>query len=378
MHLSFWELDQYFRGNDLVIVGSGIVGLNTAIEFKTKYPQRKVLIIERGVLPLGASTKNAGFACFGSLSELNDDLTKMPLDRVLHTVEMRWKGLLKLRKLLGDKAMDYKDYGGFEVFDNERSFATNAETIDYWNNKFKFIEKGQQVYKIEHSKIRSNGLSKFDFCIKNKFEGQIDTGKMMVGLLKLAISLDVKILNGVELDSFSDGLSGVKLCLKGGIEFLTPKLIIATNGFAKQLLPKYDVRPARAQVLITKPIKNLKLKGSFHYDEGYYYFRNINNRVLFGGGRNLDFETEETVEFGNTTKVQSKLNKILKENILAGVDYEIDHNWSGIMGIGAEKKPIIEHVSNNVICAVRMGGMGVAIGSLVGELAIKELQGKKK
>jgi gamma-glutamylputrescine oxidase len=41
--------------------------------------------------------------------------------------------------------------------------------------------------------------------------------------------------------------------------------------------------------------------------------------------------------------------------------------WSGIMGIGPSKSPVIQQVNENVFCAVRMGGMGVAIGSLVGE-----------
>ncbi|MGZ3867219.1 MAG: FAD-dependent oxidoreductase, partial [Bacteroidia bacterium] len=131
--------------------------------------------------------------------------------------------------------------------------------------------------------------------------------------------------------------------------------------------------PARAQVLVTSPIKNLKLKGTFHYQQGYYYFRNIDNRILFGGGRNLDFEKEETTEFGLTNIVQNKLKDILHNNILPGKDYTIEHRWSGIMGVGSEKKPIIKHVSKNVVCAVRMGGMGVAIGCLVGEMAVNEL-----
>jgi hypothetical protein len=42
------------------------------------------------------------------------------------------------------------------------------------------------------------------------------------------------------------------------------------------------------------------------------------------------------------------------------------------MGVGTEKKPIIKKISPNIVCAVRMGGMGVAIGSLVGKLAIDE------
>jgi gamma-glutamylputrescine oxidase len=151
------------------------------------------------------------------------------------------------------------------------------------------------------------------------------------------------------------------------------KVIVATNGFARQLLPHLEVRPARAQVLITEPVKGLKLKGAFHYQQGYYYFRNIDGRVLLGGGRNLNFKGEETTQFGLTQQIQQKLETLLKTHILPGVPHKIDQRWSGIMGVGTEKKPIIKHISNNIVCAVRMGGMGIAIGSLVGEMAVKEL-----
>jgi glycine/D-amino acid oxidase-like deaminating enzyme len=142
---------------------------------------------------------------------------------------------------------------------------------------------------------------------------------------------------------------------------------VATNGFARQLLPQLQVVPARAQVLITKPIPSLKIKGTFHYDRGYYYFRNIGNRVLFGGGRNLDFKTEETTELSLTELVQQQLEKLLREVILPEFAFEVEHRWSGIMGLGPEKTTIVMPVSEHVSCSVRMGGMGVAIGSLVGE-----------
>jgi gamma-glutamylputrescine oxidase len=128
-----------------------------------------------------------------------------------------------------------------------------------------------------------------------------------------------------------------------------------------------EVQPARAQVLITKPIKNLEIIGTFHVDKGYYYFRNIDNRILFGGGRNLDFKTEETMEFGQTALVQNELENILRTTILPNTSFEIEHRWSGIMGVGNQKKAIVKQVSNQVFCGVRLGGMGVAIGSLVGK-----------
>jgi hypothetical protein len=68
-------------------------------------------------------------------------------------------------------------------------------------------------------------------------------------------------------------------------------------------------------VLITEPIENLDIKGTFHLDQGYY-FRNIGDRILLGGGRNLDFDVENTTEFAQTEIVQNKLEELLKEVIL--------------------------------------------------------------
>ena len=149
-------------------------------------------------------------------------------------------------------------------------------------------------------------------------------------------------------------------------ELKTNKLFITTNGFATKLISE-EVKPARAQVLITKPIKDLQIKGTFHLDKGYYYFRNIDNRVLFGGGRNLDFKGEETTEMTQTTLIQNKLEELLKTTILPDTDFEVDYSWSGIMGVGSQKKPIVKQLSDNVFCGVRLGGMGIAIGSTIGK-----------
>nr|MCH9661765.1 FAD-dependent oxidoreductase [Bacteroidota bacterium] len=47
--------------------------------------------------------------------------------------------------------------------------------------------------------------------------------------------------------------------------------------------------------------------------------------------------------------------------------FEIDTQWSGIMGVGSQKKPILRQLEPNVYCGVRLGGMGVAIGSTIGK-----------
>ncbi len=367
MNLSFWEKNSFFNNIDVAIIGSGIVGLNAALNLKKKNKKLNIIVLERGMLPMGASSKNAGFACFGSSSELLDDLKNYSENEVFSLVEKRWKGLQRLRKNLGDKNIDFHNWGGFEVFDDKKKFDVCASQTDYFNKHISPIIGKKIIYKNADDTIKNFGLKKVKHMIVNTAEAQIDTGKMMLALIKKVRDLGVEIINGFEVKEMNDNGNNVSIISTNEIDFNCKKVIVATNGFAKQLLPNYPVNPARAQVLITEPIKNLKLKGTFNYDSGYYYFRNIGNRVLFGGGRNLDFKTEETAEFGLTQLVQNKLDDMLKNMILPYTNYKIEMRWSGIMGIGPHKKSIVKAVSKNVFCAVRMGGMGVAIGSIVGE-----------
>ena len=369
---SFWETQTFFKEIDLIIVGSGIVGLNAAISYKEKHKKAKVVVLERGILPHGASTKNAGFACFGSVSELLSDIKKNSEDFVWQTVEMRIKGLELLRKRLGDKHIDYKEYGSYELFDNQKNFEECSGAIDRFNKQIKPYTGVKNTYSIENKKINAFQFKQIKGLIWNRKEGQIDTGKMMQNLIQLAISKGIIILNSIKVDQLKDHQSFVELNTSIGT-LQTKKVIVATNGFANQLLKIKDVLPARAQVLVTKPIDGLKIKGTFHYDEGYYYFRNIGNRILFGGGRNLDIDKETSTDFELNPKIHQHLEKLLKTVIIPGVPFEVEQRWCGIMGVGTEKRPIIKRISPNIVCAVRMGGMGVAIGSLVGKLAIEEL-----
>ena len=122
MNYSYWELKEWFTNIDFTIVGSGIVGLNCAITLKKNHPKAKILILEKGILPQGASTKNAGFACFGSISEIIDDLNSHTEEEVFHLVQKRWEGLQLLRKNLGDTAIDFQQNKGFELFDSASFF----------------------------------------------------------------------------------------------------------------------------------------------------------------------------------------------------------------------------------------------------------------
>lgn len=362
---SYWEKTSFFDF-DIIIVGSGIVGLNAAIHLKTSAPKLKIVILERGFLPSGASTKNAGFACFGSISELIEQESICGTDALAELIEKRWKGLQKLRGILGDARIDYKQLGGFELFKpDDKILSTDCVVkIEHYNKLIQPII-GPEAFKVNNNKIKTFGLEGIDSIIENRYEAQIDTGKMMFALIQYAQQLGISIFNSCEVEEISIDENKPFVKTRQG-NFRSDKVIVTTNAFVNKLISGLDVIPGRGQVLVTKPIKNLKIAGTFHYDKGYYYFRNINDRILLGGGRNLDFKTEETTELGLTSKVQDALHNLLKEVILPSVDFEIDYQWSGIMAFGKNLSPIITETTSNVFCAVRCNGMGVAMGSQTG------------
>ena len=364
MNLSYWEIKSWLSNIDYCIVGSGIVGLSCALNLKKRFPYAKILILEKGVLPQGASTKNAGFACFGSLSEILDDLDTHSEEEVFNLIKKRLEGLKLLRQTVGDKALNYQQLGGYELFTE-----TDTELFDSCLSKKEDINKllkpifRDAVFGLKDNIFNYRNIK--EQYLFNQFEGQLDTGSMMEAFLQKVQSEGIKILNNIEVEGYSETGYSVKI-QTNMCQLSASKLIVATNGFASQLINK-PVKPARAQVLITKPIKNLNIKGTFHLNKGYYYFRNIDNRILLGGGRHLDFKGEETTELKQTIRIQNKLEALLKTIILPDSIVKIEHSWSGIMGVGNQKKAIVQQLSNNVYCGVRLGGMGVAIGSSIGE-----------
>lgn len=366
--LSYWEKKTYFDQIDFLIVGSGIVGCSTAFHLKKRFPDSKIVVIERGYLPSGASTKNAGFACFGSVTELVSDLQTMPQHEVWETVAKRWEGLNYLKSIIGEKNMDFQPIGSWDLIqhrDNE-IYASSLDKLEFLNAKIHQITGIDQVFSEDKLAPQKFCFNHIQTSFYNQLEGQIDTGKMMFKWHQLLLENNIPILHGIEAIDIEEFSDSVQVNTNIG-PIRTSNTAICVNGFAKQFLKNVDLSPARAQVLITKPIANLPFEGTFHFQSGYYYFRNIHNRVLFGGGRNQDFEGETTTEIQNTDFLINHLKELLKDIILPQTPFEVDYSWAGIMGIGKTKKPIVELIHPRVGIGVRLGGMGVAIGSQVGK-----------
>lgn len=364
--LSYWEKSSFIH-HDLIIVGSGIVGLSTALHYQLAHPEKKVAVIERGLFPSGASTKNAGFVCFGSISELAENARTDSQDELFSLVEKRYKGGLELRQLLGDTAIDYRPVGGYELDFNSDLHERMATFNDWLKPLFK-----SPVFSDARDKIPTFGFNqmKVKGLVKNQFEGSIDTGKMMDAFARKAREAGVQFYTQTEVLRYVEQTNGVEVAVstaEGSLQLFTGQLALCTNAFTKALLPEADLEPGRGMVLVTKPLTWAPPQGTFHYHSGYNYFRNAGNRILLGGARHLDLKGETTTKEGINSRLESQLKEDLKSFIAPERPLEIDYAWSGIMAFGEGKAPLLLHPSPRVHAAVRLGGMGVALGTGLGK-----------
>lgn len=363
--LSFWEKLSYFEKIDFLIIGSGIVGMSTALYLRRKHNDARIVIMERGYLPTGASSKNAGFTCFGSPTELYDDLKNIDENTVWDTFSNRYHGLKSLFDLVDKTTFDYEPCKSWDLIENGVKNDIDNEFIEYINTKSKEITGISNIYGEDGEISEKFGFEHIQTSYCNKLEGAIHTGKLVQALHKEVTHNNIQVLYGIEALSMENSSKEVHIETKYGT-LKTENCIIATNGFAKQWINE-DILPARAQVLVTNPIKDLKVKGTFHFEKGYYYFRNVGDRILLGGGRNIDVDGETTEVFGTTDQIQNKLQELLNTIILPNQPWSIEYSWAGIMGVGKTKSPIVKMLNNNTAIGVRLGGMGVALGAQVGK-----------
>ena len=367
---------------DLLVIGGGIVGTSAALFYKQAYPGQLVVLLERGGKPTGASTRNAGFACIGSISEHQADLQEASREIVLDRICRRYEGLQFLRRTLPDTEIGYESCGGIEIFTDRDTFRACEAQIGAWNRELEARMGERDVYRV----TTVNGMD----AIENRVEGALHSGLMMKALHRRAEEAGVETRWHHEVTHLSPGRVEVSQAEGSQVEvsqagrsqvegsqvktnrvvFTPSRTLLATNGFTETLVGKLagtqasatGIRPARGTVFVTRPIPNLPWRGTFHYHEGYVYFRNVGDRLMLGGARHIAKQDEETTEFGVHPGILTWLTQFADQVLQLPRGWHIEQQWSGIMGIAPQKEPIVRELQDGLWVAAGLSGMGVAIG----------------
>ena len=366
MNFSFWEKDVWKHQYDAVVVGGGVVGLHAALHLKRRRPAWKLAIVEKGTMGRGASTKNAGFICFGSPSELIDDLDSMGRERALAILKERFRGVEYIRTFQPTR-IGVQWNGAHECFreEDESLLKVCLARLDELND---LVEEATGI-KTQFKQVdQVGGLKGFKGYIAGEVEGSLHPGKWIHYLEDECRSKGITILNGLEVLRVDKDEDGGTLVMED-LRIHASKVVMCTNAYKLTSSGDKRIASVKNQVYLSQRLP-FHLSGTFHVDRGYIYFRMAHGQILVGGARNIDDHPNEGF---HNDHVKAHLETFLNKHIDVAEEIILDQGWMGWIAVGATKQPIIEEVHQHVWKVARLGGMGVAIGPQMGMKVIDEM-----
>lgn len=149
-------------------------------------------------------------------------------------------------------------------------------------------------------------------------------------------------------------------------------VVVAVDGRLETVIPELAgrVRTARAQVLATAPLPEVRFDRPVYTRWGYDYFQQSpDRRLLLGGFRDQFLDAEWADRPEPTEEVQSRLETYLREELRIGV--AITHRWAGLIAFTDDKLPVLEEVRPGVWVCGAYSGTGNVVGAICGRLAAR-------
>ena len=364
---------------DTVIVGGGLFGLSVGCQILETKRSQSVCILERGIFPTGASTKNAGFGCFSSFTEFLGEVRNVGREKAVALLKDRVNGLQLLYKRVNHSNDIFRRSGNYEIIKEHQLPLLahlpeiNAALRDIFN---------EDVYVIDNTKIEEFGLNSktVKALVYKKYEWQVNTGKLIKALLTKFTVMGGRYLTGTEVRRFeSEPSGGVRLLVRNpssetdDFYFLGARAIFCVNSYISKIHKNSTIYPVREEVMITKPIKNMKITSNLEFDGGLYYLRPVENRLLIGGGADSMAKGDLSFEFKNTEKEKHNLIRALTD-LIPELEFEVDYYWSGLQGFSKDNEKFkILTLDENVYSVFGCAGVGVSIAAIAAEKAVQQI-----
>ncbi|MDX6438381.1 MAG: gamma-glutamylputrescine oxidase [Gaiellaceae bacterium] len=155
-------------------------------------------------------------------------------------------------------------------------------------------------------------------------------------------------------------------------------IVVATDGYPSGLLGALEglIIPTRGQMLATEPLPERLFPMPHYGRHGYdYWHQDPDGRLIVGGFRDADMESEFTATEETTPRIQGALDGFVEA--LLGRRPEITHRWSGVFGLVPDLLPVVGRVPgrDGLWTAGGYSGHGNVLGLMCGDLVAKAITG---
>lgn len=353
---------------DVLVVGAGICGVSAALHLERR--GLKALVIERGQVACGASSRNAGFLMRGGAENYAEGIALYGRDRTRALWQLTERNIAALRAEGAGQLPGFQDLPSCLLAlgaEEEAALEQSQSLMREDGFAVEMVRVGDDAA-WRNARPRAGLLNPHDATC-NSYE--------LVRLLASKLSAPVLEAQEAAPEFEQDGLH-VKV-RTGDMLIRASKVLVCTNAYAPLLLPALAgvVSPTRGQMLAVRGEPGARLDCAYYANHGYEYFRQgVDGTLLFGGCRKSHATAEVGYEDRITPPVQSDIERFAA--FVLGVEPDrlnVVARWSGTMGFTRDWLPAIGPVEGgwglgNVWFCGGFSGHGMSMGFETARLAV--------
>jgi gamma-glutamylputrescine oxidase len=315
---------------ECAIIGAGIMGISCA----TALERRGIdaLIIDKGGIGAGASTRNAGFLMRGAADNYAAGIRDWGRDLARFVWKLTEDNLAMLRR------------EGIQALPGYRSvpsclLALTSEEADELRESARLMrEDGFDVSIAESGKDAAWRSGKVICGLMNPGDGACNSHEV---LIHLAAKLRRPPMLHQEVASLTiESPDRIRITTQDAI-IRARRAIIATNAYTPLLLPRLGelILPKRGQILAFKTASPM-FDCSYYANHGGEYFRQPTpDTAIIGGWRRHFADTEVGYDDRTTEGIQRGLESFITQFVPSPLD--VVARWSGVMGFTPDGLPLV-------------------------------------
>lgn len=362
---------------DVCIIGGGFTGVASAIELAER--GHKVVVLEAHKIGWGASGRNGGQIIRGighDLENFRKTIGQQGINAIT-TMGIEANEIITQRvkkyNIDCDLTMGYCD------------LAAKPKHMQALEQDCKTMNKSEYPHSV--TMLDKSELQEQVIGSNNFIGGMIDMGSghlhplnLCTGEAEVANDLGVQIFTDSAVTKITPGET-VKIETAHG-QVNAKKVILAGNAYIDDLAPKKlpnisnKILPAGSYIIATEPLKEdiyqALLPGNHAVCDlkiDLDYFRlSADKRLLFGGLCNYSGRDPKDIK----ATLYPKMLKVFPQ--LAGTN--IDYQWGGMIGIGANRLPQIGRLDSNIFYAQAYSGHGVNVTHMAARLLAETIHGE--
>jgi gamma-glutamylputrescine oxidase len=362
---------------DVVIIGGGFTGVNTALELAER--GIRVALVEANKIGWGATGRNGG-QITGSLS--GESAMRKQMRNTLGSAadefvwQLRWRGHDIIKNRVEKYAIDcdlkfghlhtaYKPVHMTELRENYQAAVEHG--------------MGEQVELLSRAQIPDYlETDLYHGALYNRKNMHVHSLNLCLGEARAAAGLGAQLFEQSEVIEIEHGDRPLVRTPKGSIR--AGKVILAGNAYHRleRVQMSGKIFPAAGGIMVTEPLSEGVARKINRHDLAVYdcrfvldYYRlTADNRLLFGGGANYSGRPSRDIE----AELRPALERTFPRLKGVGIDYQ----WSGMMGIVINRIPQLGQLSEHVYYAQGYSGHGIATTHLVAQIMADAVLGESQ